>query len=218
MEKEKILLHACCGVCALEPARLFVEQGKDFAIDYTNSNIAPKEEYEKRKFALIKYVCKPNNIKFIEGEYNNELWKQSAGLAPAPTKAQPKNKLGLCDHPNPNRCRMCYRQRFEEIAHHAKMLNFTHICTTLTISPYQLKDVIFDELERAAKSTNLQAKLIDFSPYYREATRISKENGMYRQNYCGCIPSIKEAEDTRRKLRELKKAKKQNNMLKSNLK
>lgn len=96
------------------------------------------------------------------------------------------------------RCRACYRLRFEETAREAAARGFDTISTTLTISPYQLTDAILEELEAAAERHGLKVDARDFRDRYREATRRSREKGMYRQNYCGCRFSIAEAEEQRK--------------------
>ena len=74
---------------------------------------------------------------------------------------------------------------------------FDAIGTTLTISPYQFTEIIFQELERAAKARGLKALCQDYRFLYAQATRLSKEKGMYRQNYCGCRFSRAEAQAER---------------------
>ena len=95
-----------------------------------------------------------------------------------------------------------YRLRFEETAQTAVELGFDTISTTLTISPYQFTAIINEELERAAKQRGLGVLLRDFRTHYPSATRISRDLGMYRQNYCGCRFSIIEAEAERAARRE----------------
>lgn len=188
----KLLLHACCGVCALEPVRLLKEADQDFSIMYENSNIHPKDEYKRRMQALDYYVCKPNEVELILGKYNVLEWQQKAGIY-----ASNKQK----------RCRQCYKLRFEHLAKAASEKGFDAISTTLTISPYQYKEIIFEELESAAAKYNLEAIKKDYSPFYKRATEISRENGMYRQKYCGCHFSILEAEIQRAQLNILRKQK-----------
>ena len=65
--------------------------------------------------------------------------------------------------------------------------------TTLSVSPYQFTDVIREELERAAAQAGVNALFEDYRPFYDEATRRSREAGMYRQNFCGCRFSEAEA-------------------------
>lgn len=174
----RLLLHACCGPCSLEPVRIFTEEGLDFSIDYFNPNIHPREEYERRLETIKEHVSKPLNIELVEGEYNPDIWEQ---------------EVGVHGTNRPERCRACYRLRFEQVAKYAKKHGYDAISTTLTISPYQFTDAILEELEAAAKKHNLKAVCRDFRACYPEATRRSKALGMYRQNYCGCRFSIAEA-------------------------
>ncbi|MCD8316562.1 MAG: epoxyqueuosine reductase QueH, partial [Eggerthellaceae bacterium] len=95
------------------------------------------------------------------------------------------------------RCRTCYRLRFEETAMVAKTAGIPLIGTTLSVSPYQDAKMIEVELENAAARYDLQPFFEDYSPYYERATERSRELGMYRQNYCGCCFSKKEAERER---------------------
>ena len=83
------------------------------------------------------------------------------------------------------RCRACYRLRFEEAAHYAREHGFAALGTTLSVSPYQYSRIIREELERACAREGIKACFADDRPFYDEATRRSREGGMYRQNYCG---------------------------------
>ena len=187
----KILLHACCGVCALEPVRIFKKENRDFALCYINPNIQPRNEFDKRLDALKTYVTKPNNLKLYTQEYDTDEWFE---------KVPPlKNELQM-------RCTQCYRMRFRDLALLAANEGYDAICTTLTISPFQFKEIIFEELDNAAKTQGLQAELIDFSPFYKNAQEISRKNGMYRQNYCGCTFSCAEAQAQREKRKKERKA------------
>ena len=64
----KLLLHACCGPCSLEPVRLLKEEGHDITIAYMNSNIAPASEYQHRLSTLLDWA-KAQDIPVIEGPY-----------------------------------------------------------------------------------------------------------------------------------------------------
>lgn len=179
----RMLLHACCGPCSLEPTRIFAQEGVDFAIHYANSNIFPPEEYEHRLSTLREHVCEPQGIELIEGDYDPDAWEREVAMHGTDREA---------------RCRACYRLRFEETAREAAARGFDTISTTLTISPYQLTDAILEKLEAAAERHGLKVDARDFRDRYREATRRSREKGMYRQNYCGCRFSIAEAEEQRK--------------------
>lgn len=104
------------------------------------------------------------------------------------------------------RCRACYRMRFEETARYAAEHSFAAMGTTLSVSPYQYTDIIREELERAAAKEGVEARFVDYRPYYDNATQRSREAGMYRQNYCACRFSEEEARVERE---ERKRARKQ---------
>lgn len=74
----KLLLHACCGPCSLEPVRLLQAAGHDITIYYANSNIAPREEYAHR-LATLEDWAKSEGIPVIEGPYDPATWEEAAG-------------------------------------------------------------------------------------------------------------------------------------------
>lgn len=179
----KLLLHACCGPCSLEPVRLLRAAGHDLTIAYTNSNIAPADEYAHRLATLHTWAAS-EQVPVVEGFYDPAAWEACAG------------RIGEAAHDPARRearCRACYRLRFEEAAQMAASRGFDALGTTLSVSPYQYTDVIREELERAAAAAGVQPLFEDYRPFYNEATHRSRELGMYRQNYCGCRFSDAEA-------------------------
>ena len=188
MTLKTYLLHACCGPCSLEPVRILREKGIEPVIFFSNSNITPVEEYEKRR-DTIKSWCGKNDVAFVEDEFSPEEWEEAVeGL-----KAQ-----------KPHRCRQCYKQRFERAVKYAKENGFSGVGTTLTISPYQYALTIKEELQRACESAGLACFYEDYSPHFREAQRRAKEEGLYRQHYCGCLPSKAEAEAEKKRMAAMK--------------
>lgn len=191
-----ILLHACCGPCSLEPTRLLLEEGHDLAIYFFNPNIHPAEEYQLRVDALL-WWANQNGVKVIEGEWDPRAWEQTVG----------KLQREGCE--KSERCRACYRMRLEATAKKAVELGFDALSSTLNVSPDQFNDIIHEETDRAAEAAGLESVFRDFRPYYPEASRRSRDMGMYRQHYCGCHYSKVEAEteqEERRLIREEKKA------------
>lgn len=184
----QLLLHACCGPCSMEPVRILRERGVEPHIHYSNSNIAPADEYERRLEAIRDWTA-AEGITFIEDEYEPDKWRDGAG---ATAEAALRGEATRED-----RCRACYRKRLESSARYAAEHGYSAIGTTLTISPYQLTEIIHEELDRAAEMHGLKSAFEDYSPHYAEATRRSREAGMYRQNYCGCAYSKAEAEAER---------------------
>ncbi len=240
----RMLLHACCGPCSLEPSRILSSQGHDLTIFYANSNIAPAEEYEHRRETLRTWAGQAG-ITVQEGEYDQGAWERTAGRIGAAAVADARDKLlqdaarkGAATLPDDcadveaaqgfgafgaltldeaaaisvdpekraARCRACYRLRLEEAARCAAAQGFEALSTTLAVSPYQYSDIICEELKRAAAQAGVQAVFEDFRPFYPEAARRSRELGMYRQNYCGCLLSHAEASAERAERKAQRKA------------
>lgn len=174
----RLLLHACCAPCSLEPVRMLVEEGFEPTICWTNPNIQPVEEHDTRLEELRRW-CAAGGIELIVAADDRAAWERA--VAP----------IGALDRAR--RCRACYALRLAEACRVAVEHGFDHIATTLAVSPYQLFDTCNDVLERLAGAHGLSAVVRDFRPWYPEATRRSRELGMYRQQYCGCRFSAAEA-------------------------
>ena len=177
----KLLLHACCGPCLIEPLDALKAQTDSVTILYANPNIHPAEEYERRRDAMAAYAAH-EDVDVVEAPYDPARWMVAVGpLAEAGSE----------------RCRACFRLRLEESARYAADHGFDAIATTLTVSPYQDGAVIAEEGQRAADAVGVTYVHQDFRDRYPEATRRSREMGMYRQNYCGCVLSDVEARRAR---------------------
>lgn len=202
----KMLLHACCGPCSVEPVRILLERGCDMTIVFANSNIAPQSEYAHRLDTLREFA-RSSNIPVIEAPYEPGKWEATAGkigealaascdITDFSRDVETVSQL-LDDEHRQARCRACYRGRLQEAARIAKKIGFDTLATTLAVSPYQFTEVIRDELERAARDADLTPFFEDWRPFYERGTAESRNLGMYRQNYCGCRFSIAEGEATR---------------------
>jgi hypothetical protein len=191
----KILLHICCSNCALYPFKLFRSGGHDFTGFWFNPNIHPLEEYSARLESLKKISNDWRiDMHYIE-EFKPEEYFNMFNIKD-PDKligsSSSNGSSGSLIPPAPDRCRSCYKLRLEKTAEQAKNKGFDAFSTTLLISPYQ----DFEELAKTgnalAEKYNVQFHLEDFRPYFRDAMNLSKELGLYRQNYCGCIFSREE--------------------------
>jgi epoxyqueuosine reductase len=177
----RLLLHACCGPCLIEPLDEFSALADEFAIVFTNSNIHPAEEYERRRDTLRDHA-ESMGATVVELTYDPAAWVEAVG---------PLARQGA------ERCRACYRLRLGEAARYAAENGYDALATTLSVSPYQDHDAIRLEGEAAARREGLDWLDRDFRDSYPEATRRSRELGMYRQNYCGCVLSDLEARQAR---------------------
>ncbi len=202
----KMLLHACCAPCSLEPTRILLERGTDITVYFSNSSIAPKAEYDKR-LAELRTFASGIGLHLIEGEFKPDAWENTAGVIGEGLAAECNiNDFSrdvetvaelLDDKHRQERCRACYRQRLEESAKAAVDGGFDTLSTTLAVSPYQFTEVIREELDRVCAHYGLTPYFEDWRPFYDNATARSREMGMYRQNYCGCRFSIAEGRATR---------------------
>ncbi len=178
---KRLALHACCGPCLLEPYDALVREGARVTVVYCNPNIHPAEEYERRRDTLLAHARR-FDLDVVELPYDPAAWLEEVGPSARDSK---------------ERCRACYRLRLRRVAIWAAENGFEVIATTLTVSPYQDSDAIADEGASAASEAGVAYVHRDYRARYPEATRRSRELGMYRQNYCGCLMSDVEARGQR---------------------
>lgn len=186
-----LLLHACCGPCSLEPLRLLREEGFEPTICWTNPNIQPLAEHDLRLQTLQRWADEVGKVEVIVAGDDRARWEKAVAPFGFDREA---------------RCRACYALRLAEACRVAREQGFTHIATTLVVSPYQLFDTCRDVLEQLAAASGLTPVWRDFRAWYPQATKRSRELGMYRQNYCGCRFSAAEAAIERHEARDARKA------------
>jgi predicted adenine nucleotide alpha hydrolase (AANH) superfamily ATPase len=167
----KILLHACCGPCSIFPVKELTEQGHDLTGYFYNPNIHPYTEFRKRLETFEQYVEKTGLPVIIDSEYELDEFLRGVSFREG------------------DRCRICYGMRLRRAARVAKKGGFDAFSSTLLVSPMQKHDLIKDIGEAAGEEMGIPFYYHDFRPGYREGVRISREEQMYRQQYCGCIYS-----------------------------
>ena len=190
-ERTPLLLHACCGPCSLEPLRLLREEGFEPTICWTNPNIAPMAEHDLRLRTLEAWARDVAHVDVIVAADDRDAWERCVAPHGMDREA---------------RCRACYALRLAEACRVAEEHGFAHVSTTLAVSPYQLFETCSDVLVKLTGTHGLVPVVRDFRPNYPEATRRSRELGMYRQNYCGCRFSAAEAALERQHARDERKA------------
>lgn len=178
--KKKILIHACCAPCSSEVMD-FLKDIFDITILYYNPNIYPQEEYEKRydQFTLLPY-----QFGLIKGKYEDDKYYEAI---------KGYEDLGEFSE----RCYKCFYLRMEECARFAKDNHFDYFTTTLSISPYKNSKWINEIGYELEKKYNVNYLYSDFKKQegYKKSIELSKEYGLYRQEYCGCVYSLKESEE-----------------------
>ena len=168
-----MLLHICCGPCSIYPLEVLRKEAEVTGF-YSNPNIHPYTEWRARKETLAGYAEDIGLKVFFDEDYLLEEFIR--GVA----------------HRVPDRCAFCYQMRLRRTAGEAREKGFDAFSTTLLVSPYQKHDLIKEVGGAVAKETGIEFLYRDFRPGYRGAVEQSRELGMYRQKYCGCIYSEKE--------------------------
>ena len=179
----KLLLHACCAPCSsavLERLSNFFE----ITIFYYNPNITEEKEYLKRIEELKKYISLVKYkypISLIPGNYEpQKFFEMAKGLEDEPERGK--------------RCYKCYAMRLEESARIADELGFDYFCTTLTLSPHKNSNWINEIGEDLNNRYNSIYLYSDFKKRngYKRSIELSREYDLYRQDYCGCVYSLRD--------------------------
>lgn len=165
------LLHACCGPCLEWPARAFLEEKRRFVAWFYNPNIHPAVEHNRRRDTFLELAAKLGIDALAESESEPEDWTGWQGK-------------------KTDRCRMCYRHRLGAAAAKTAALGLAGFTTTLLISPWQDHEAIVEIGKTVAREHGVKFLYRDLRPFYREGQRLAREDGLYRQKYCGCLPSI----------------------------
>ncbi len=168
----KILVHACCGPCAVVPLRRLREEGgtEVFAV-FANSNIHPYQEWDRRRQALEDLAERTGVRLLPHAAYEPVEWFRSVAFREA------------------ERCRLCYYQRLRHTASLARRGRFDAFTTTLLYSRYQKHDLIRAAGEAVAAETGVPFSYSDWRPDWDEGVAESRAMGLYRQSYCGCLYS-----------------------------
>ena len=170
----RILLHICCAPCTIHPLRILREGGAQVSGVFINPNIHPYQEYRKRLETVEMYASQEELPVIREEVYPLEEFLRQVAFR------------------EEERCRSCYTLRLTQTAHLARRDRYEAFTTTLLYSRFQKHDLIRSIAESVAVQQGIPFLYRDFREGWSEGVRISKEIGMYRQAYCGCIYSEKE--------------------------
>jgi len=167
----KVLLHVCCGPCAIYTVNRLREEGFDVTAFWYNPNIHPFTEHQNRLKAL-ETLAEVMGLPLIvsEGYEMIDYFRAVVG------------------HEG-QRCGDCFRLRLERAAVVAKERGFDAFTTTLLISPYQKHELLREVGEEVAREQGIDFYYEDFRPGFRESHRRSRELNLYHQKYCGCVYS-----------------------------
>lgn len=179
--EEKLLLHSCCAPCAGEIMEAMLHSEIDTTIFFYNPNIHPKKEYEIRKEENIRFAEKLG-FDFIDCDYDTDNWfERIKGLEDEPERGE--------------RCTACFDMRFERTALYGAENGFTLYSSTLGISRWKDMNQINRSGIRAASRYDSMTYW-DFNWRKKGGSSrmlvISKEEHFYKQEYCGCVYSLRD--------------------------
>lgn len=178
-KKNKIVLHACCGICSGYPVSSLIDAGYQVVVYFYNPNIYPAEEYQKRLDAE-RTLCAHFGCELVEAEYNpEEFYKVANGLELEPERGK--------------RCDKCFELRLKKTAKFTKSQGIQTFTTSIVISPHKNFQKLSEIGQQIAKENDLEFLALDFKKKdgFLKTNKISKELGLYRQNYCGCKFSLR---------------------------
>ena len=179
----KLLLHSCCAPCSSYVLE-YLSEFFEITVFYYNPNIFPESEYTKRileQQTLIRDMSTKYPVSFVAGAYDSDKFYAMA-------KGMENWKEGG------TRCFGCYALRLEETAKLAKEGGFDYFTTTLTISPLKNAEKLNEIGNELADKYGVKYLPSDFKKKngYKRSIELSKEYGLYRQDYCGCEFSQRE--------------------------
>jgi epoxyqueuosine reductase len=180
----KTLLHVCCGPCTEYPLTVLEDRGLDLGARelvgyFYNPNIHPASEHARRLENAVRLAGLRGLSLETDPAYDE-----------APFRARMDDPCVHGDGTASPRCRMCYALRMEATARRAEEMGASSFTTTLLVSPYQDRLAIVETGREAGARHGVTFLVEDFRCGYREGQRMAREDGLYRQRYCGCVASL----------------------------
>tara|TARA_Y100000741_G_C18143227_1_gene514045 strand:+ start:131 stop:802 length:672 start_codon:yes stop_codon:yes gene_type:complete len=186
--KVKLLLHSCCAPCSGDIMKRLIDSEIDYTIFFYNPNIHPHKEYLLRKDENLNFANK-HKIPFIDADYNPRAWFGiTKGMEHEPERGK--------------RCTTCFDMRFIKTADYAHANGFDIISSTLGISRWK-------DMNQINKSGQLAASKYTGISYWtynwrkengsQRMIEVSKDEKFYMQEYCGCVYSLRDTNEWRKK-------------------
>ncbi len=172
----KVVLHICCGVCAAGVAERLASEGHQVFGLFYNPNIHPLEEYQRR-LEVARAVAERLAFPLEVAPYVPEEWfRETAGLENEPEGGR--------------RCEVCFRLRLEQAYLYMKDCGGDAFTTTLTVSPHKSAEVI-NRVGWEIGGEKFLARDFKKQDGFKRAVALAREWSLYRQDYCGCLYSMR---------------------------
>jgi len=178
-DKKRLILHICCAPDATVPADLLLDEGYRTGGFFYGGNIHPEEEFQKRA-AAVAFLCQTKGIGCHVMPYDPEKWiGETKAFASEPEGGK--------------RCLLCFELQLKAAAEYAVRCGAGSLTTTLTISPHKDPSAINGIGEKICSEHGLVwiSKIWRKNNGFKRSVDESRKLGLYRQDYCGCIYSIR---------------------------
>ncbi len=181
--RPKLLIHSCCAPCSSYVLE-YLSGYFEITVFYYNPNIYPPEEYVRRaeeQQHLLQAMPLSGEVQFRSGAYEPDRYYEAV----RGKEDEPEGK---------GRCFTCYELRLREAAQLAKQEGYEYFTSTLSISPHKNADKLNEIGSRLAAEYGVLYLPSDFKKKngYKRSIELSKEYSLYRQDYCGCVYSMRE--------------------------
>lgn len=177
--KKKLLLHCCCAPCSGWVIQYLLSYF-NLTIYFNNSNIYPQTEYNKRLSELKRFIKEANfHIQIIETAYNPQFMLDLFPLANEPEGGR--------------RCYQCFERRMSQAFDYADEYNYDYFTSVMSISAHKNSEVLNQLGEELALAHHSKFLNNDFKKGngIQESIIVIRQYNLYRQNYCGCVYSMK---------------------------
>ena len=176
--RPKLLLHCCCAPCSTAVLER-LHQHFDITVYYDNPNIDTAAEHDLRARELKTFTAR-------------SVLADEAVIQPYDPASYYAAVCGLEQEPEGGaRCERCFALRLRNAARYAAAHGYDYYTTTLTISPMKNAALLNAIGQEAAARYGVKFLPSDFKKRggYQRSVALSRQYGLYRQNYCGCVHS-----------------------------
>lgn len=182
--KPSLLLHVCCAPCSTHVIETLQEMFEVTAFFY-NPNIYPPHEH-RRRAQEARRLCRRLGVEILTEEYDAHNWSR-------------RMKGRQSDREGGRHCAICFRIRLARTAVVAEGRGFDRFATTLTVSPHKDAWTINQVGQKVARGLQVKFYPADFKKRngFKRSCQLSRKYGLYRQDYCGCVYSLRERDQGR---------------------
>ena len=187
--RPKLLLHSCCAPCSTYVIE-YLAAYFEITVYFFNPNIYPDHEYQKRlqeQIRLVEEMALPYHVEVVGTDHEPERFYEA---------------IKGCEHlpEGGERCWRCYALRLERAVRFGAENQFEYVTTTLSISPLKSAQKLNEIGADLEKRYGIKYFFSDFKKKegFKKSVALSEKHGLYRQDYCGCVYSQKEAEERQR--------------------